>query len=189
MTRITCVLLVHILAAVAFADVGSQWPDAKEIAKAPAWPKAFRGDPTQCKKIEPEKFLSNVNKPTIEDQNRYVIETQVDLDLDGVCEVIAYRPVNCGKWCAYEGFRFHDGMYQLIGEITLGEFLEPYNGWLQIKSSSYTGAYYFYFLTRFQDGAYKYYRRDEFKEDVAERKTMYLRTLEGQVLEESGKGQ
>jgi len=171
------------------ADVGSKWPDASEMAKAPAWPKAFRGDPNQCKKIEPEAFLSKVNETLTSAEDKYQIQAQVDLNLDGVCEVVAYQPVNCGKWCLYQGFVLRNGKYVSLGEVAPGEYLEPFNGWLQIKTSSYTGPYYFFHLLRFEKGEYKYHRRDEYKEIEIEEKTKYTRTLEGLELESSGKSQ
>lgn len=70
-------------------------------------------------------------------------------------------------------------------EITAGHDNQSSDGWLQIKSASYTGASYFYFLTRFEDGAYKYYRRDEFEEVAAEERTKYVRTLEGKAFTDS----
>lgn len=154
------------------ADVGSNWPSKDEMDKAPSWPKKYTGDPTKCKKIDRKIFLSQFGKP----EESYVIERQVDLNLDGICEVITYAPAQCGKWCAYDALQLQSNKLVHIGEVALGEYLVPYNGWLQIRSRSYTGRYYYYHLLRRINGKYQYYRKDEYQESYDSGKTKYIRT-------------
>lgn len=164
------------------ADVGVDWPDTEEMSKAPAWPKEYVGNVNECEKKE------------IKLSTDYVINSHIDLNLDGICEVIAYNPDLCGKWCVHEGFQIVEDDYQYIGDIDIYgiTYLEPYNGWLQIQSSSYSGSTYYFHLHRFESSnlsgnsiyallnrletGYKLVRSDEFDWDDSLGKTAYVGT-------------
>lgn len=163
--------LLILISTLAVADLGTATASKEELAKAPAWPKPYKGNPEKCKRVNEQAFMKQENikipkeeTPHGQEADKYYIESQVDLNLDGVCEIIALE--RCyAKWCSYFVYQLKAGRFVRLGEILRGgEYLEPHNGWLQIKSMSYTGATYFYHLSRFEDGAYRSVRRDEYKE-------------------------
>jgi len=171
-------IVVLLVVGSAFADLGNDWPDSAELAKAPPWPKKYDGNPFKCMPVSEEAFLKQVNPKGETDPFR--VERQIDLNMDGTCELVAYQPSMCGKWCGYVAFLLRDGNFVNIGGVILSEYLEPDKGWLQLKAASYTGSTYFYFLFRFDGQQYRIVRRDEFKTVPVngKRKTVYIKTTE-----------
>lgn len=142
------------------ADVGMDWPSEAEQAKAPAWPAPWQGaNPQACDAVSGQQFLDQWGG---EGPGTYRIDHQADLNMDGICEVLAYDPELCGKWCSYEVFVLRQDEFSRLGEVALGDYLEPYNGWLQVRSRSYNGNGYLYQLWQHDGEGYRLVRTDEY---------------------------
>lgn len=149
------------------ADVGSNWPTEEEMEKAPDAPAAVSQERTHCEAMDPDEFLETMRSKKPLQHTDFRIRSSVDLNEDGICEVIAYEPNLCGKWCYHMAFqRDGDGFKQIgIGPSGfLTEFLEPHNGYLQFRDASYTGTTYYFHYYRFQNGKYSRWRADRFEE-------------------------
>jgi len=168
------------------ADVGDVWPEQDEIDKAPETPAAIDVDVTNCQAPDFEKFLKVMRSKGYvgDDEFRMSNVGNMDLNRDGICEIIAFQRVYCGSGgCSNVAFQIDGNDYKYIG---MGPsrfhiaFYVPHNGYLQFRDASYTGTSYSYHYYRFEDGQYRRWRSDRFKaqwfQDTEESKSFYLRT-------------
>lgn len=159
------------------ADVGDKWPEEQELSKAPAWPSKYNGNPKLCNKPNEDYFFKYQNDAGFVDEEAYEIDSYVDLNLDGTCEIIAFQRMYCGnKECGYTAFQVTKQEVKELGPGALGEFLTPLNGWLQIRSRSYTGNHYSLHLVKYINGSYRFYRSDRFEYFEKNNKTKYIKT-------------
>lgn len=169
-----------------FADVGDVWPQPEEIDKAPETPAVLEVDVTDCKMPDSEKFLELMRSKGFVADDEYRISNDgfMDLNQDGICEIIAFQRMYCGTGgCSNTVFQLDGDDFKFIGigpSRSHIPFYEPHNGYLQFRDASYTGRSYSYHYYRFEDGQYRRWRSDRFEEkwfpDTEERKTFYDRT-------------
>jgi len=168
------------------ADVGDVWPKQEEMDKAPETPTVLDVDVTDCQQPDPEPFLERMRSKGYIDADAYRISNDgyMDLNQDGVCEIIAFQRMYCGSGgCSNTVWQIDGDDFRYIG---LGPsrgrftFYEPHNGYLQFRDASYSGVSYAFHYYRFEDGEYRRWRSDRFKEkwfpDTQERKTFYENT-------------
>lgn len=177
MKKISLIIIGTLFSFSINADVGNKWPSKQEVSKAPSWPIKYKGNPKLCKKPSKELFNMYQSEAGYIGEEIFEVDSYVDLNLDGKCEIIAFQRAYCGnKECSYNGFQVADNEIKDIGQISLGEFLTPHNGWLQIRSKSYTGNYYNIILVKHIKGSYRNYRTDQFEYLEKQRATKYKST-------------
>ena len=179
MNKILLFIIFSFLTLPAYSDMGTKWPSESEMAKATLWPEKYTGNPSSCKKFNESLFIKYQEEIGYVDDEKFTIESHVDLNLDGTCEIIAYQRAYCGnKQCGYVAFHLNNNEIINIGDIFLGEYLAPRNGWLQIRGSSYSGYDYSLHLLQYKNGAYKYIKTDRFRYDEKSNKTEYITSEE-----------
>jgi len=167
--------ILLIFTSLAFADLGTKWPTQHEMDKAPAWPEKYSGNPKSCQKISEENFIKSQEEDGYVGEEEFTIDSQIDLNLDGVCEIIAYQKIYCGNiQCGYVAFHYKDNKYIRLGDIYPDEFLVPHDGWLQVRGYTYTGQDYALHLIRYDNGSYHYVRTDRYKYDEQSNRTIYI---------------
>lgn len=158
------------------ADLGMAALEQEEAQKAPPWPEKYSGDVTKCNAPKVDALLTMLNKKENHNGSQeYVVNSFIDLNADSLCEVVVFDKNACEKWCDYRLFQYENQEFSDIGEIMLGEYLEPIDGWLQIKAGAYTGNVNLFFLLAKKNGMYKIIRTDEFHQNIDE-KLIYVST-------------
>ncbi|VAW78335.1 hypothetical protein MNBD_GAMMA15-378 [hydrothermal vent metagenome] len=177
MNKIILIIISALISGYIHADVGDKWPSEQELSKAPTWPSKYNGNPRLCNKPNEELFYKYQNDVGYVDEEAYEIDSYIDLNLDGICEIIAFQRMYCGnKECGYIAFQVTKQGVKDLGQVALGDFLAPLNGWLQIRSRSYTGAHYSIHLVKFINGSYRFYRSDRFEYFEKNNQTKYIKT-------------
>ncbi len=151
------------------------WPPAaQEIAKAPPWPSVYKGDLATCTRLDEKEFLRQTYDQE-KQRNSFQVFKQIDLNQDGVCEILAMAHDNCGHWgCPDYGFQLKGTELAPLGIIPSGEYLVPYGGWLQIRAMDPGSGSIEHVLYRYAasasptEQAYRPGRLDEFKPSRAE---------------------
>jgi len=180
------VLVLLFCSSFSFADVGDVWPEQEEIDKAPESPAVLDVDVADCQAPESEWFLEAMRAKgyVADDEYRISNDGFMDLNQDGICEIIAFQRVYCGMGgCSQLAFQLDGDDFKFIGlgpSSYQDTFYEPHNGYLQFKGASYSGSSYSFHYYRFEDGQYRRWRSDRFEENwrlnTKERKTLYKHT-------------
>ena len=177
MNKIILLIISSLMSGYIHADVGDKWPTEQELSKAPIWPSKYNGNPKLCNKPNEDHFYKYQNDAGYVDEESYEIDSYVDLNLDGTCEIVAFQRMYCGnKECSFNAFQIKEKDVKDLGQVALGEYLVPKNGWLQIRNKSYTSNSYSIHLIRFINGSYRFYRSDRFEYFEKNNKTKYLKT-------------
>jgi len=109
-------LLLH--SCICIADVGDVWPQQEEIDKAPEPPVALKVDVTDCEAPDSEKFLDSMRSKGFAADDEYTISNNgfMDLNQDGICEIIAFQRVYCGSGgCSNTVFQLDGDDFKYIG--------------------------------------------------------------------------
>ncbi len=177
MRKILHLITILIVSTSLHADVGDKWPSEQELAKAPSWPTKYTGNPKSCQKPNEDHFYEFLNNAGYIDEEAYEVDSYVDLNMDGTCEIIAFQRMYCGnRECSFDAFQINGKEVKDLGQVALGEYLIPYNGWLQIRNKNYTGNFYSIHLIRFINGSFRFYRSDRFEYIEKNNDTVYKST-------------
>lgn len=160
----TIFLLLAFLSAMSFADTENI--TKKTPLTPPDSPKKYNGDPKNCQKISEIEFLDTMNRDIKYKDEKYRVSSQIDLNLDGVCEILAYQKYVCGSGgCSSDAFQLVNNSYKHIGSGFNGvTLLEPLNGWLQASSYGKNGwcCHTLTFIS-YINGKYQSVRRDVYR--------------------------
>ena len=151
---------------------GPPFPYEEALKKAPPWPQTLKVRDRKCGKIDANTKALNIT-------NKQKIHDQVDLDNDGVCELII-EIVGSGGTGGYhfQVAKLINNKYESIGWFQgYGYiFLETHNGFAQIEHIGSGGNYYTRILVRNIKGKYGWYRADDFKFDSNSGEYLYEET-------------
>ncbi|MDH5181818.1 MAG: hypothetical protein OEZ39_07775 [Gammaproteobacteria bacterium] len=182
MKRFLFLVLAGLLPAVTVlhADYTDHWPAAAEQARAPAWPQVYSGNPSTCSKPDENPFYAYQDAAGLSEDTAYTIDAHIDLNLDGMCEIIAFRSTDCDDTgCRYTAFRITDKNKVLnIGTVDFGEYLTPVHGWLQMRTKSRDGEHYRFHLYRYVQGKYRIIRSDHYRYNATTKNTTYVKTVQ-----------
>lgn len=158
-------------------------PSTSAFEKAPPLPQTYSGSVENCQQFSKLHFEDEINKHLKYKSDAYILHSQIDLNLDGICEIIAYQQYTCGTGgCGLSIFKDTEQGFKEIefdnfdfrGGVT---YLEPKNGWLQMSTYSQSGwCCQTSTFVSFIDGKYRLIRKDNFKATELESHSDYIGT-------------
>lgn len=158
-------------------------PDEIELSKAPDWPKEYTNDKGRNEKcMQPSAYqtaISRLNKNEKDSSFIFKAPKYVDLNQDGICEVILLQSYACGTGgCGTSVGKLEGDEIKFIGNSqSYFKLLEPFGGWLQMEGWGRSGmTHRTRSLYRFNGKEYALYRTDAWDSELSG-KMMYQKTV------------